>query len=153
MDLEFRWMLDDVPVGDLPSKSSEDVGYDMKLVRKVGVNYEGNSCYTTGWAVRFPVGYYGLVYLRSSIGKTEYSLGNAVGVIDPGYRGEIKVNIRGSGVPNMDKPFIQLVIIRLPPNFDVKINTEPLESWINTSRGVGGFGSTDKVMVDWCGTR
>ena len=50
--------------------------------------------YGTGLAIEIPPGYVGLVFQRSSVCKKSLSLTNAVGVIDPGYTGEIIFKFR-----------------------------------------------------------
>ena len=44
--------------------------------------------------MEIPEGYVGLLFARSSISKQDLSLANAVGVIDSGYRGEIKFKFK-----------------------------------------------------------
>ena len=98
----------------------------------------------TGIAVEVPEGYVGLVFLRSSMGKTGIALANAVGVIDSDYRGEIKLCL--TYVAGMGGHFIRqgdriAQIVVLPaPTFDL-IEVDALST---TDRGAGGFGSTGK---------
>ena len=47
----------------------------------------------TGIAVEVPEGYVGLLFLRSSMGKTGVSLTNSVGVIDSDYRGDRRAHV------------------------------------------------------------
>jgi dUTP pyrophosphatase len=46
--------------------------------------------YGTGLAMEIPEGYVGLIFPRSSVTNKDLMLKNSVGVIDSGYRGEIK---------------------------------------------------------------
>lgn len=95
----------------------------------------------TGIAVEIPYGYAGFLFPRSSVYKTGLSLANSVGVIDSSYRGEIMCKFR---ILNKDAPMYkvgerccQLIILPVP---DVDyVETEELSE---TSRGVGGFGSS-----------
>ena len=50
--------------------------------------------YGTGIAVEIPEGHVGLIFPRSSISKTSMILSNHVGVIDSGYRGEIRFRFK-----------------------------------------------------------
>ena len=50
--------------------------------------------YGTGLAVEIPEGYVGLLFPRSSVSKTTLILANHVGVVDSGYRGEIKFRFK-----------------------------------------------------------
>lgn len=98
--------------------------------------------YGTGIAVEIPEGYVGLIYPRSSISKTPHTLANSVGVLDSGYRGEIKLRMRyEDNREDMEYAFGdrvgQLVIMSCP-----KVELEEVEELSTTERGEGGFGST-----------
>ena len=86
-------------------------------------------------------GYY--LYPRSSISKTPLMLANHTGIIDSGYRGNLKAafdNVKG-GMVSME-PFTRLLQICMPnlSPFQVEI----VDELDDTSRGAGGFGSTGK---------
>lgn len=88
------------------------------------------------------VGYY--IYPRSSIYKTPLILANSVGIIDSGYRGNIKLAVRlleDMYVVEKDTRLSQICMSSLKP-FYVEIVEE--EKLTNTARGSGGFGSTGK---------
>lgn len=70
-----------------------DAGMDLVATSRVFDKY-GNVEYGTGLAMEIPEGYVGLIFARSSISKQDLSLANAVGVIDSGYRGEIKFKFK-----------------------------------------------------------
>ena len=98
--------------------------------------------YGTGLAVEIPEGFVGLIFPRSSISNTPHLLKNSVGVIDSGYRGEIKFRMTyKDGREDMEYGFGdrigQLVIIPFP-----KIELEEVEELSITERGTGGYGST-----------
>jgi dUTP pyrophosphatase len=96
-----------------------------------------------------PVGFY--LYPRSSISKTEFRLANHVGIIDSGYRGNLKVAIdclsRKDNINSKENLYnitsgqrlFQVCMADLTP-FRVKM-VEKLDA---TSRGSGGHGSTGK---------
>jgi dUTP pyrophosphatase len=93
-----------------------------------------------------PQAYY--LYPRSSIVKTPMRLSNSVGIIDTGYRGEIKafVDIIDSSrtsfsVLAMDRYF-QICHPSLR-SFKV-VMVDNLEELGSTERGAGGFGSTGR---------
>lgn len=97
--------------------------------------------YGTDLAMEIPKGYVGLLFPRSSISKTDHFLRNSVGVIDSGYRGEIKLRM---SIPALgEKEYImgdkvgQLIIMKLP-----WVEVEEADELSNTDRGEGGFGST-----------
>lgn len=98
---------------------------------------------STGVGVKIPAGYGGLVLNRSSQrvnGIT--SLGT--GLIDSDYRGELKVFLVNQGdteykVVAGETKIAQLVLVPvLLPVF--------VDSWNDTERSNGGFGSTDKAV-------
>ena len=98
----------------------------------------------TGIAVEVPEGYVGLVFLRSSMGKTGVSLTNSVGVIDSDYRGELKLCLtysigNGGHFIKQGDRIAQLVVVPAP-TFDL-IEVDELSE---TQRGTGGFGSTGR---------
>jgi len=76
----------------MPERQNEgDAGYDLVAT---GVEYKdkyGIYMYDTGVHVEIPEGHVGMIAPRSSIYKRGLMLANSVGVIDRGYRGEIKV--------------------------------------------------------------
>ncbi len=97
--------------------------------------------YGTGLAVAIPEGHMGLIFPRSSISKKSLALANAVGVIDSGYRGEVKLRFTdvdqfGSVYAVGDK-IAQLIIVPYP-----SIELNEVTDLDETSRGEGGFGST-----------
>ena len=72
---------------------SGDAGMDLVATSRIFDKY-GNVEYGTGLAMEIPEGYVGLIFARSSIFKQDLSLSNAVGVIDSGYRGEVKFKFK-----------------------------------------------------------
>ena len=101
----------------------------------------------TGIRVEIPKNYVGLVYPRSSLHKKGLTLADEVGVIDSSYRGEIILAVKNiysdivriNGRWGLRTPLAQLVI--QPYRFErIEVVDAPLSQ---TSRGEGGFGSTD----------
>ena len=86
-------------------------------------------------------GYAAMILPRSGAGHKGLVLGNLVGLIDSDYQGELKVSAwNRSSDPIIIKPMdriAQLVIIPVVvPEFVV------VDSFDESARGVGGFGST-----------
>lgn len=127
-----------------------DCGADITAVDLTYSDEADQMIYHTGLAVEIPMGYVGLIFPRSSIKNYDLSLANSVGVIDSGYRGEIKVifNILRDG-ENIYKPgdkICQLIILPYPTvNY---IMTEELSS---SDRGTNGFGSTTLTPIGFLG--
>ena len=101
--------------------------------------------YGTGIAVEIPHGYVGLIFPRSSVSKKEnFYLKNSVGVIDSGYRGEIKLRFHKQKDTfqredryEVGEKIGQLIIIPYPT-----IYLEEVQELSSSERGEGGFGST-----------
>lgn len=80
---------------------------------------------------------------RSSICKTPLQLANSIGLIDAGYRGEIKAPFRNhSMTPYTIEKGSRLVQAVAFNRHSIQINL--VDTLTNTSRGEGGFGSTGK---------
>ena len=96
----------------------------------------------TGIAMEICTGYVGLVYARSGLAtKRGLAPANCVGVIDSDYRGEIKVAIHNhSKDTQIIEPFERIAQLVIAPY--VKADFELSDSLDETTRGVGGFGST-----------
>lgn len=97
----------------------------------------------TGLAMAIPTGYVGLIYARSSLGsKKGLAPANKVGVIDSDYRGEIKVPLfnqsKETQIIAKNERIAQIIFT---PYLKVKFQeTDELDG---TTRGTGGFGSTN----------
>ena len=98
------------------------------------------SC-NTGLAFEMPEGYVGLLFPRSSIFKKNLTLSNSVGVLDSGYRGEVKFKFKevySIGEAYYSGERIGQIIIMPYPKIEFKEVTELSDS----ERGIGGYGST-----------
>lgn len=132
--------LDDRAV--IPSMRPEDVGLDVSVVR---IRETENIVYAdTGLATCPPPGYYFELIARSSLHKRGWALANAVGVIDPGYRGEIIVALirlwPTAETSAISGRIAQLVLRR---HYTVEsVVAESQDDFAPTTRGTGGFGST-----------
>ena len=87
-----------------------------------------------------------LLFPRSSIAKTPLRLSNSIGLIDSGYRGDIKValdNIKKDPYTvKKGERLVQIVSFTGQP-----VYLEIVKELDTTSRGEGGFGSTSRVVV------
>lgn len=127
-----------------------DAGMDIAAISK-SYDEHGNVVYGTGLAFEIPNGYAGFLFPRSSNTKKDLILGNSVGVVDSGYRGEVVFKFRST--VNNDHDYVygleeyeigdrigQIIILPVP-----KIEFIEVDELSNSDRGVGGFGSTDPV--------
>lgn len=89
-----------------------------------------------------PRGYY--LYPRSSLSKTQIRLANSVGIIDWSYTGPIIAAVdhfyKGIEVVKAGTKLFQICMANLKP-FEIEV----VDTLIETSRGSGGFGSTDLI--------
>lgn len=105
------------PDAVIPRKAhAADVGHDLVAVTK----HQQRNCirYGFGLAVDIPAGYAGLIFPRSSVFRTGMMMTNCVGVIDPGYTGEISA-------------LFWLEFVEVPELYQ-------------TERGANGYGSTGR---------
>lgn len=96
----------------------------------------------TGVAVAIPAGYAGLVTPRSGLAaRSGIGVVNAPGLVDSGYRGEIKVILVNHGseevaIARGDR-IAQLVVVAVATQEFVEVDQLP-----ESDRGAAGFGST-----------
>tara|TARA_B100000900_G_C20558922_1_gene708018 strand:- start:68 stop:508 length:441 start_codon:yes stop_codon:yes gene_type:complete len=124
--------------------SSTDVGFDLTIISISKVIDENTLLYDTGISVEPPEGYYFEVVPRSSLSKLGYILSNSIGIIDPNYRGTIKIALTkiNNNAPDIVLPNKRFQLI--PRKFITPMfTTTVVEELSETERGDGGFGSTD----------
>jgi dUTP pyrophosphatase len=120
-----------------------DAGLDLLAAEDVNLEPGERAAVRTGVAVAIPDGYAGFVHARSGRAMREgLALVNAPGLIDSGYRGEIKVivvNLDGESslsIKRGDK-VAQLVVQAVG-----EAELEEVDELPSSERGEGGFGST-----------
>lgn len=153
------------PKAIIPTKEDEDAGYDIyACFEEDSIKIEPGEIklIPSGIATAVPKGYYMQVNERSSSGSKGLSL--RCGVIDSGYRGEIFITINNTSSKNIivckseftsqfnaeqetiwpyEKALVQGVILPVP-EFEVKeVSYEELQK-IESKRGTGAFGSSQK---------
>lgn len=122
----------------IPSYAKDgDAGLDVYAVSKNETDKFVE--YGTGLAFEIPEGYVMFVFPRSSVSNTDLVLANSVGVIDSGYRGELKLRFRKNGSDDyrVGERVGQIMVLPYP-----KINFEVVEELGDSERGAGGFGSS-----------
>ena len=128
----------------IPAYAKEgDAGLDLTAVSKstTGDNFGGYTEYGTGLSFEIPQGFVGLLFPRSSITSKAMLLKNSVGVVDSGYRGEVKLRFiadeDSENIYNVGDRVAQIIILPHP-------HVELIESdeLSDTVRGEGGYGST-----------
>lgn len=127
----------------IPSYSkTHDACMDITAISESYINNDGYGYieYGTGLAFEVPEDHVMLIFPRSSISNTGMLLSNSVGVLDSGYRGELRFRfkyIKDSVKYNIGDRVGQLMIIPRPV-----IEFEEVDDLDATDRGSGGFGST-----------
>lgn len=129
-------------VQDPTRAHATDAGLDLYVPEGQGCLVRSGATYTIDLGIRvaIPDGYYGQLTLRSSAGKKGLTIPNGVGIIDPDYRGNLKLLVTALAEPVLvaaGERVCQLVILPLT-TADVEVGVVDTD----TDRGQGGVGST-----------
>ena len=119
-----------------------DAGLDLRASESVKLEPGERRLVPTGLAIAIPEGHAGLVLPRSGLAMQKgVTVLNAPGLIDSGYRGELKVLLinHGPAVVAIERGerIAQLVIQAVARARLVEVEQLP-----DSARGEGGFGST-----------
>ena len=134
------------PDARLPQQAhADDAGHDLHATETAVLAPGERAAVGCGFAIALPPDMAALVVPRSGLALQEgLTVLNAPGLIDAGYRGEIKVILINLDPAETRSVAIgdriaQLVLVDLPrPSFS-EVDTLPA-----SARGEGGFGSTGK---------
>jgi len=128
----------------LPSRAYEhDAGFDLAACERVCLAPGERAIVGTGLALAIPPGFAGYVQPRSGLAaKHGITHVNAPGLVDSGYRGELRVVLLNT---DREQEFVvepgmriaQLVVLPIPP-VELRVVDELPES----ERGERGFGSS-----------
>lgn len=128
----------------LPTRAHDnDAGLDLYAAEDAGIASGARVSVGTGLAVAIPDGLAGLVLPRSGLAlKHGVTLVNSPGLIDPGYRGEVRVLLLNTDQARdyhctPGDRIAQLLLV--PIAAASPIRADELDSSI---RGAGGFGSS-----------
>jgi dUTP pyrophosphatase len=128
----------------LPERAyAGDAGLDLVACEHAEIEPGGRAVVGTGLAVAIPEGHAGLVVPRSGLAARHgIGIANAPGLVDAGYRGEVKVVLVNTDrteaftvEPGMR--IAQLVVVPV-----VLAEPADVESLPDTQRGAAGFGSS-----------
>lgn len=132
------------PGAGLPSRAHPgDAGLDLRAAEPATIRAGERAMIGTGIAVAIPSGHAGLVLPRSGLAaKHGIALVNSPGLIDSGYRGEVRILLLNT---DREHPFeiepgdriAQLLVVP----FASAVPT-PVETLEESARGEGGFGSS-----------
>jgi dUTP pyrophosphatase len=128
----------------LPERAyAGDAGLDLAACGRHELGPGERALVGTGLAVAVPEGYAGFVQPRSGLAARHgISVVNSPGLVDSGYRGEIRVALLNT---DAREPFVvepgmriaQLVVLPVPGVEPVEVEALP-----ESERGVRGFGSS-----------
>ncbi len=145
MTLNVPFLMTDAEI-ERPSYSYEgDAGLDLCATHAAVLEPFERATISCGFALAIPEGYAGLVVPRSGLAARHgISVVNGPGLIDSGYRGEIKVilvNLDAHETFRVEPGdrIAQLVIIAVPA-----VVLEGVASLPASERGAGGFGSSGR---------
>jgi dUTP pyrophosphatase len=122
---------------------SGDAGLDLTACERVELRPGERALVGTGVAVAIPSGYAGFVQPRSGLAARHgISVVNSPGLVDSGYRGELRVVLLNT---DPHEPFVvepgtriaQLVVLAVPEVELLEVEELPV-----SERGVRGFGSS-----------
>jgi len=132
------------PDAVLPGRAYHgDAGFDLSACERVELAPGGRAVVGTGLAVAIPDGHAGFVQPRSGLADRHgITIVNSPGLIDSGYRGELKVILLNTDTVH---PFVvepgmriaQLVVLEVP-----EVDLEEVDELPASERGVRGHGSS-----------
>jgi dUTP pyrophosphatase len=141
VELPIRRLREDAVV---PERAyAGDAGLDLAACERVELAPGGRATVGTGLAVAIPEGYAGFIQPRSGLAaKNGITIVNTPGLVDSGYRGELKVILlntdsRDTFVVEPGMRIAQLVVMLVPGVDPVEVGELP-----ESERGVRGFGSS-----------
>lgn len=142
MVLEFRKLHPDAVTPT--SAHINDAGFDLTVTEVEDCNEYIE--YKFGIAVNIPPGYFGLMVPRSSITKMNLMMKNSVGIIDAEFQGELRFRCKKvkfedgtqEKLYSVGDRAAQLIIVP----FQKVSQFLEVDSFEDTDRGTGGFGST-----------
>lgn len=130
--------------GPLRYAMEGDSGIDLRVAtfKPLEIPAKYSISVPTGIKIEIPVGFE--IQVRPRSGLSLKFITPILGTIDSGYRGELKIILRNSGLENYmaerGEKIAQIVLSRVE-----KICFVPTLSLTPSSRGEDGFGSTGKV--------
>ena len=143
MELKFKQLN---PRAVLPSQANPgDAGFDLHSTEQIELLPGERAAVSTGLAVEIPAGHAGLVLPRSgTAARNGIALVNSPGLIDSGYRGELKVLLLNTDrletfTASPGDRIAQLVIVSIP-----ELTATWEEELSTAARGEGGFGSSGR---------
>lgn len=136
----------DGPMPAAPSYAQYgDAGADLTSVEGVQIAPGHRALVGTGLAVAIPNGFVGLIWPRSGL-AARHGIDVLAGVIDSGYRGEVKVALLNTGTePFTIRPGDRVAQLLIQPVVEATFTqVARLDDLPAAPRGSAGFGSTGR---------
>lgn len=140
MEIKIKKLSEDAKVPTYAHHN--DAGFDLYAIENVAVPAGARVLVGTGLAMEIPDGYVGLVWDKSGLSNT-HGLKTLGGVIDAGYRGEVKVGIVNLGATDYTIDAGHKVAQMLIQKVE-HVETKEVDELSDATRGWNGFGSTGK---------
>jgi len=141
IELPVRRLRDDAV---LPSRAYDgDAGLDLAACEEAVLEPGGRAVVGTGLALEIPAGYAGFVQPRSGLAARHgISVVNAPGLIDSGYRGEIRVVLLNTDAHDtfVVTPGMRIAQLVIAPVATVDVRE--VHELATSGRGERGFGSS-----------
>jgi dUTP pyrophosphatase len=141
IELSIQRLRDDAIV---PTRAYDgDAGLDLAACERVELGPGERATVGTGLAVAIPGGYAGFVQPRSGLAlRHGITILNTPGLVDSGYRGELKVILLNTDASELfvvepGMRIAQLVVLQVAGIDPVEVDALP-----ESERGVRGFGSS-----------
>lgn len=128
----------------IPTKGSKfSAGWDLYCIESVDIPPGRRATLPTGLAFAIPTGFYGRIAPRSGLGA-KYGYNIHAGVVDPDYRGEVKVALINHGDDTIEfrkgDRIAQMILTR----YDDDPGIVEMNDLGESDRGAAGFGSTGR---------
>ena len=131
-------------VGTAPTFANpSDAGADLRSAERLTLQPGERALVGTGTSIALPIGTVGLIAPRSGLAaKHGITIVNAPGVVDAGYRGELKVSLLNTDASEpytieVGDRIAQLLVLPIPAVEFQQVTTLP-----DGERGASGFGSS-----------
>jgi dUTP pyrophosphatase len=141
IELSIQRLRDDAVV---PTRAyAGDAGLDLASCERVELGPGERATVATGLAVAIPHGYAGFVQPRSGLASRHgITIVNTPGLVDSGYRGELKVILLNTDTTRVfvvepGMRIAQLVVMQVPEIDPIEVDELPA-----SERGERGFGSS-----------
>ena len=131
----------------VPTRANDnDAGWDLYADEDISISPNTQRLISTGISLEIPDGTAGLIWPRSGL-AVKNGIDVFAGVVDSGYRGEVKVCLFNSGSV-WSTPVVRIakgdriaqILFQHIPSFQL----HEADSLDDTDRGEGGFGSSGK---------